>query len=73
MKHPIFLKKSILKPALSSAFFEMERRDEMYDQPQPSRPNWIFWVIGILILLFVMQKTGCGVFRTEEKMEWLDK
>ncbi len=39
----------------------------------PSGSRWIIYVILALIGLVILQKTGCGPLRTEDKTEWIDR
>ncbi len=41
--------------------------------PKPAKPHWLLYVIGAIVVLFLLQKVGCGPLRTEEKVEWIDR
>ncbi|MBI5915208.1 MAG: hypothetical protein HY842_07520 [Bacteroidetes bacterium] len=44
------------------------------DKPSSSpKPHWLVYVLAALVVLFLLQKVGCGPVRTEEKLEWIDR
>jgi hypothetical protein len=58
----------------------MKRDDPIHQQPQhqdqpptKGKPSWLLYIIGGIIVLFLLQKVGCGPVQTHEKMDWIDR
>jgi len=41
--------------------------------PPSNKPNWLLYVIGAILLLFLLQKVGCGPMQVHENTEWIDR
>ncbi|MBK9014937.1 MAG: hypothetical protein IPM82_13150 [Saprospiraceae bacterium] len=41
--------------------------------PPSNKPSWLLYVIGAILLLFLLQKVGCGPVQTHEKVDWIDR
>ncbi|MCB0521364.1 MAG: hypothetical protein H6577_24095 [Lewinellaceae bacterium] len=52
---------------------------EPADQTNPNKPpgsgsSRLVWLaIAVAVLLFLVQKLGCGPVKTTEKIEWIDR
>jgi hypothetical protein len=42
-------------------------------QSQKGRPSWWLYLLGGIVLLFLLQKIGCGPVKTHEEMQWIDR
>lgn len=43
------------------------------ETPKPNKPHWLLYLIGAILVLFLLQKVGCGPVTMEEKTEWKER